>query len=125
MMWVLVRRVFSVDLAEPQLQNVRRQMVSQPLSHNCSAARLSGCRSISAPLPRMPTTGSAPRSGSISRWRGSKEKNMSNNKGEKNGTQSEQPMKHAEPRDTALLSDILPLPEPRFHGRIGNTYVDS
>jgi arylsulfatase A-like enzyme len=50
---------------------------------------------------------------------------MSNNKGEKNGTQSEQPMKHAQPRDTALLSDILPLPEPRFHGRIGNTYVDS
>jgi arylsulfatase A-like enzyme len=25
----------------------------------------------------------------------------------------------------ALLSDILPLPEPRFHGRIGNTYADS
>jgi hypothetical protein len=50
---------------------------------------------------------------------------MSDNKGKKIETKSEQPMKHAEPRDTALLSDILPLPEPRFHGRIGNTYVDS
>src|SRR5256714_10479865 len=28
-------------------------------------------------------------------------------------------------RDATLLSDILPLPEPRFHGRIGSTYVDS
>jgi hypothetical protein len=50
---------------------------------------------------------------------------MSDNKGKKIGTQSERPTKHAEPRDTPLLSDILPLPEPRFHGRIGNTYVDS
>jgi len=28
-------------------------------------------------------------------------------------------------RDATLLSDILPLPEPRFHGRIGSTYADS
>ena len=28
MIWVLVRRVFSVDLAKLQLQNVRRQVVS-------------------------------------------------------------------------------------------------
>ncbi|MBW8711586.1 MAG: sulfatase-like hydrolase/transferase, partial [Mycobacterium sp.] len=28
-------------------------------------------------------------------------------------------------RNATLVSDILPLPEPRFHGRIGSTYVDS
>jgi hypothetical protein len=28
-------------------------------------------------------------------------------------------------QETALLSDILPLPDPRFKGRIGNTYADS
>jgi len=50
---------------------------------------------------------------------------MSNNKGKKAGTKCEQQVKRAEPRGTALLSDILPLPEPRFHGRIGNTYADS
>jgi len=27
--------------------------------------------------------------------------------------------------EAALVSDILPLPDPRFHGRIGSTYVDS
>jgi arylsulfatase len=27
--------------------------------------------------------------------------------------------------EVVLLSDILPLPEPRFRGRIGNTYLDS
>jgi hypothetical protein len=44
---------------------------------------------------------------------------MSNNKDKKFRTWAEQP------RNTALLSDILPLPEPWFHGRIGNTYADS
>ena len=28
-------------------------------------------------------------------------------------------------RDIPLLSDILPLPTPRFRGRIGSTYADS
>jgi len=50
---------------------------------------------------------------------------MSDNNGKNNETKAEQPMKHAEPRHTGLLFDILPLPEPRSHGRIGNTYVDS
>jgi arylsulfatase A-like enzyme len=50
---------------------------------------------------------------------------MSDNKGKKSGMKSQQQIKHAEPRDTALLSYILPLPDPRFHGRIGNTYEDS
>src|SRR5438874_10573867 len=36
-----------------------------------------------------------------------------------------QPAKNTESQETALLSDILPLPVPRFRGRIGNTYVDS
>ena len=38
---------------------------------------------------------------------------MSNN-GKKNKAASVR--QQAEPRETALLSDILPLPEPRFHG---------
>ncbi len=33
--------------------------------------------------------------------------------------------KNGKGRETALLSDILPLPEPRFKGRIGSTYADS
>jgi arylsulfatase A-like enzyme len=48
-----------------------------------------------------------------------------NNTGKKIGTKSEQQMKPAEPRNNAMLSDILPLPDHRFHGRIGNTYEDS
>jgi hypothetical protein len=28
-------------------------------------------------------------------------------------------------REVTPLSDVLPLPDPRFHGRIGSTYVDS
>jgi arylsulfatase A-like enzyme len=52
-------------------------------------------------------------------------KSMSNNRGKKTGTKSEQQVKNAERQDTALLSDILPLPEPRFHGCVGNTYADS
>ena len=30
-----------------------------------------------------------------------------------------------ERRYTTLVSDILPLPTPRFRGRIGSTYADS
>jgi hypothetical protein len=67
----------------------------------------------------LPDSRSAPKDHSISRWHSGKEKNMSNNKDKKIGTRAEQP------RNTELLSDILPLPEPRFHGRIGNTYADS
>jgi arylsulfatase A-like enzyme len=40
-------------------------------------------------------------------------------------TKNKTPRKNTEIPGTALLSDVLPLPEPRFHGRIGNTYVDS
>jgi arylsulfatase len=44
---------------------------------------------------------------------------MSSNKNKTNKTTKTQSQK------TTLLSDILPLPEPRFKGRIGSTYVDS
>src|SRR5580704_10946975 len=47
---------------------------------------------------------------------------MSNNGKKTKATRERQ---QAEPPVTALLSDILPLPDPRFHGRIGNTYEDS
>src|SRR2546430_11975410 len=33
--------------------------------------------------------------------------------------------KNTQEQEKALLSDILPLPGPRFRGRIGNTYADS
>src|SRR5215510_9345925 len=33
--------------------------------------------------------------------------------------------KERERRGAALTSDVLPLPDPRFRGRIGNTYADS
>ena len=33
--------------------------------------------------------------------------------------------KDATDKEPTLLSDILPLPDPRFRGRIGNTYADS
>jgi arylsulfatase len=46
---------------------------------------------------------------------------MNHNKGKK----IDQHIKPAGPRDTTILSDILPLPEPPFHGRIGSTYADS
>jgi hypothetical protein len=46
---------------------------------------------------------------------------MSNNNGKKIGPRA----KSAGERDAPILSDILPLREPRFHGRIGSTYVDS
>src|SRR5262245_53417710 len=39
--------------------------------------------------------------------------------------QSAQSAQGAEQREPALLSDILPLPDPRFKGRIGSTYEDS
>ena len=38
---------------------------------------------------------------------------------------SVRPSKPAEPAKPQSLSDSLPLPEPRFQGRIGNTYSDS
>ena len=47
---------------------------------------------------------------------------MSNNGKKTKATRERQ---QAEPPETALRSDILPLPDPRFHGRIGNTYEDS
>ena len=40
-------------------------------------------------------------------------------------TKADSQTKEAKEQGTALLSDILPLPDPRFRGRIGNTYVDS
>jgi arylsulfatase A-like enzyme len=42
-----------------------------------------------------------------------------------NQTKTKKSRKSTEGQGSALLSDILPLPEPRFHGRIGNTYADS
>src|SRR5277367_1353735 len=41
-----------------------------------------------------------------------------------NQTKTKKPQKTTENQEL-LLSDILPLPGPRFRGRIGNTYVDS
>src|SRR5438105_12920886 len=42
-----------------------------------------------------------------------------------NQPKTKKPAKNTESQETALLSDILPLPEPRFRGRIGSTYADS
>jgi len=50
---------------------------------------------------------------------------MSDKKGETNETKTRQQAKNTGQWDTALLSDILPLPKPRSQGRIGNTYADS
>jgi hypothetical protein len=50
---------------------------------------------------------------------------VSKHKDKVNQTKAKQPADKAACQETALLSDILPLPEPRFHGRIGNTYADS
>src|SRR4051794_29038727 len=44
------------------------------------------------------------------------------NKNDKDKTQQ---ANNTERGHTPLLSDVLPLPDPRFHGRIGSTYVDS
>jgi arylsulfatase A-like enzyme len=40
-------------------------------------------------------------------------------------TKRKTPGKNGGRQEAALLSDILPLPEPRFGGRVGNTYADS
>jgi ABC-type amino acid transport substrate-binding protein len=40
-------------------------------------------------------------------------------------TKTKKPPTTAKGQEAALLSDILQLPEPRFRGRIGNTYADS
>jgi hypothetical protein len=39
-------------------------------------------------------------------------------------TKTKEPLTTAKGQEAALLSDILQLPEPRFRGRIGNTYAD-
>jgi len=41
-----------------------------------------------------------------------------------NGKKGQQ-AKSTDTKKAEMLSDILPLPDPRFRGRIGNTYVDS
>ena len=48
---------------------------------------------------------------------------MTTNKDKKNKTKTH--TTKTERQEAALLSDILPLPDPRFKGRIGSTYVDS
>ena len=40
-------------------------------------------------------------------------------------TKTKNQSKNGKGRETTLVSDILPLPDPRFRGRIGNTYADS
>lgn len=50
---------------------------------------------------------------------------MSTNKGKTKETKIKSQAKNATARETSLLSDILPLPDPRFKGRIGSTYADS
>jgi arylsulfatase A-like enzyme len=50
---------------------------------------------------------------------------MSTKKDKANSAKTAREGKNAEHRESMLLSDILPLPEPRFHGRIGSTYADS
>jgi len=50
---------------------------------------------------------------------------MSKNKDKAKETKTKKPAKNTERQETALLSDILPLPDPRFKGRIGSTYADS
>src|SRR6476660_1625205 len=53
-----------------------------------------------------------------------RKKNMATNKDKTKETTKNQ-SKNGKGQPTALLSDILPLPDPKFHGRIGQTYVDS
>jgi arylsulfatase A-like enzyme len=50
---------------------------------------------------------------------------MSKKKDKTKETKTKNLAKNEGRRETALLSDILPLPDPRFKGRIGSTYVDS
>jgi len=49
---------------------------------------------------------------------------MSSRKAKKNRTRTQRAM-NTERRGVRLRSDILPHPDPRFEGRIGNTYADS
>src|SRR5262245_25785637 len=75
------------------------------------------------PRPKMPITWSAARSGTSSRWRGSKQekKTMIPNKDKTKETKKTRQAKNGERQETALLSDIVTLPDPRFKGRIGST----
>jgi len=50
---------------------------------------------------------------------------MSANKSETAAAKTGSPTNDATGKGSTLLSDILPLPDPRFRGRIGNTYADS
>jgi arylsulfatase len=50
---------------------------------------------------------------------------MTGNKEKAKGSKGETRAGSGERREVALRSDILPLPDPRFRGRIGNTYADS
>ena len=50
---------------------------------------------------------------------------MATKKRKTKATKQRTQTKHGRRQKTALPSDILPLPEPRFSGRIGNTYADS
>jgi len=50
---------------------------------------------------------------------------MATKKRKTKATKQRTQTKHGRRQKTALPSDILPLPEPRFRGRIGNTYADS
>src|SRR5215471_3815665 len=49
---------------------------------------------------------------------------MTTNKDKTKGSKKTE-TKHGKRQETPLLSDILPLPDHRFMGRIGNTYADS
>ncbi len=50
---------------------------------------------------------------------------MSTKKDKTNRARTRKQATNTEHRESALLSDILPLPDARFQGRIGSTYVDS
>ena len=50
---------------------------------------------------------------------------MSDNKVKTKGAKTKNQSKNGKGRETTILSDILPLPEPQFKGRIGSTYADS
>src|SRR5882762_1705169 len=63
-------------------------------------------------------------SDSWSPWPGSKEGHKMN-ADKTTQAKSKKSPKNSGEHETALLSDILPLPAPRFRGRIGNTYADS
>src|SRR5882724_4250809 len=50
---------------------------------------------------------------------------MSTDKGKTKSANTGSQTKDAKEQGAAPLSDILPLPDPRFKGRIGSTYADS